>query len=446
MKRTNKICLTLLLALLVAALVCVGLTAAAKGETIVDRGSCGASLRWTLDIEGTLTFSGTGEMERYSADPSRYPQPLVDSPWYGDNRIKTVVVSSGVSSVSPFAFADCGYLETVVFPESLTEMDFSMFYGCGALKYILFAGSEAQWNGILTDDSSASVPDLCPSPYSLPDIRFNVVDWGYCFTESDSDCVVWLYDGTKTLTFFGNGAVMDQPGPVMTDNHGNQYPSSSVPPWLTNHAGDIDTVVLEEGITGAESAGVAPAGVKELIVLNRACDLSALKFKETVFLRGYLDSTAETYANTHGNCVFMPLCPVDYRHTVTLDMGDASTCSYNGHDAGIYCSECDKYFFGHEMKPRLSHTWSEWTVTQEPTTEQEGCRTHTCILCGISQIELIDKLSGSDSDTGTGIVDDYDNSGGNGGGNGRGGIWVTISYAMKGLVAWFKKLLSFFSK
>ena len=71
MKRTNKLWLTLLLTLLVAALVAVGLTAAAEdAPTIVADGYCGGegdgtNIVWVLTNDGTLTFSGTGAMKSY---------------------------------------------------------------------------------------------------------------------------------------------------------------------------------------------------------------------------------------------------------------------------------------------------------------------------------------------------------------------------------------------
>ena len=63
MKKTNKLLLTLLLVLLTAALVAVGLSAAAEDPTVVASGYCGGegdgtNLTWTLDSEGLLTISG----------------------------------------------------------------------------------------------------------------------------------------------------------------------------------------------------------------------------------------------------------------------------------------------------------------------------------------------------------------------------------------------------
>jgi hypothetical protein len=102
------------------------------------------------------------------------------------------------------------------------------------------------------------------------------------------------------------------------------------------------TVVLEECITGVSGfAFSANVGLKELIVLNPACDLSALDIKEPTFLRGFLDSTAERYAGTHRDCLFLPLCPADHRHTVV------PTEYSEGYSEGIYCVDCGAFLYGH---------------------------------------------------------------------------------------------------
>lgn len=57
MKQLSIRCLALILAVLLA----VPLIPAVHAE-IVDGGTCGDNLTWTLDEDGTLTISGSGEM------------------------------------------------------------------------------------------------------------------------------------------------------------------------------------------------------------------------------------------------------------------------------------------------------------------------------------------------------------------------------------------------
>ena len=105
----------------------------------VASGICGNNLRWTLDSEGTLTVSGTGEMYDYN----------LDAPWYEYREsIKKVEMQSGVTTVGVSAFMECSALKTVELPATLKEIHASAFAFCGMTEVELPAnlvslGSEA---------------------------------------------------------------------------------------------------------------------------------------------------------------------------------------------------------------------------------------------------------------------------------------------------------------
>lgn len=73
---------------------------------IVDSGSCGTNVTWSLNILGQLTITGTGAMTNYMNTT------LI--PWK-DNRssITSVVIEDGVTSIGEYAFAYCPNLATV---------------------------------------------------------------------------------------------------------------------------------------------------------------------------------------------------------------------------------------------------------------------------------------------------------------------------------------------
>ena len=65
-------------------------------DTPVASGICGNDLTWTLDSEGTLTVSGTGEM---------YDYDWQGQPWYTyNNSIKRLVLEEGITTVGQYAF------------------------------------------------------------------------------------------------------------------------------------------------------------------------------------------------------------------------------------------------------------------------------------------------------------------------------------------------------
>ena len=118
MKNLRKFAVTL--AVLLVALLC--LTATVSAAEIVDSGTCGDNLTWTLDDEGTLTISGTGPMY----DFSDYP------PWL-ELDVRSVVVESGVTSIGECAFEtindDLSMLTQISLPNTLKKIGFRAFAG-----------------------------------------------------------------------------------------------------------------------------------------------------------------------------------------------------------------------------------------------------------------------------------------------------------------------------
>ena len=113
MKRSIKRMLALALCLVL----CAGLLpGTARAAEIVDSGTCGENLTWVLDSEGTLTISGTGEMEDYNC-------PWVDQRSF----IQAVIISEGVTSIGDTAFYQCSKLSSVSLPDSLESIGSSAF-------------------------------------------------------------------------------------------------------------------------------------------------------------------------------------------------------------------------------------------------------------------------------------------------------------------------------
>jgi len=92
-----------LLGILFVTLLFVALLPTLANAEIVDSGTCGMdgdNLTWTLDDEGILTISGTGEMANGS---SLFPADM----------IKKVVFNNGVTNVGDYAFDNCTELLSV---------------------------------------------------------------------------------------------------------------------------------------------------------------------------------------------------------------------------------------------------------------------------------------------------------------------------------------------
>ncbi|MDD5903177.1 MAG: leucine-rich repeat protein [Oscillospiraceae bacterium] len=102
-------------------------TALAEGEVL--SGVCGESLSWTFD-NGTLTVSGTGDMDNYSSKS--------DIPWYQNaNNISSIVVEKGVTHIGEMAFRDCVNAVSVSIPEGVKTIGKYAFKECDALESVV---------------------------------------------------------------------------------------------------------------------------------------------------------------------------------------------------------------------------------------------------------------------------------------------------------------------
>ena len=114
----------------------------------IDSGTCGENLTWTLDIEGTLTISGEGEMENFGHGAS--PNKKDPAPWSDYcNEIKNVIVEHGVTSIGDYAFGHFQIadrwsvkryyytsLQTVTMADTVTHIGSNAFWFCSALEEI----------------------------------------------------------------------------------------------------------------------------------------------------------------------------------------------------------------------------------------------------------------------------------------------------------------------
>ena len=127
----------LLALLLCAVMVCAVFVQAlpvASAAEVTDSGSCGENLTWTLNTDGLLTISGTGEMEDYSFHGN--------VPWNGlVDKINCVVIRNGVTSIGNSAFYGCTGLTSITIPDSVTSIGGSAFNGCTGLTNITIPDS-----------------------------------------------------------------------------------------------------------------------------------------------------------------------------------------------------------------------------------------------------------------------------------------------------------------
>ena len=105
----------------------------ADNGDVIASGECGKNgdnLTWVLTVDGTLTISGSGEMEDYSQSTALITTAHWGTYW---EQITTVVMESGVTGIGEYAFCCCKNLTNVAIPEGVVSISEAAFNGCSSL-------------------------------------------------------------------------------------------------------------------------------------------------------------------------------------------------------------------------------------------------------------------------------------------------------------------------
>ena len=111
---------------------------------VVQTGTCGDNVKWTLTDNGVLTIEGEGAMSDYASDSAPWKKLSFTTVVIGEgvttignsafgyySEMTSITIPSTVTSIGEYAFCGCTGLESVTIPNSVTSIGESAFDGCG---------------------------------------------------------------------------------------------------------------------------------------------------------------------------------------------------------------------------------------------------------------------------------------------------------------------------
>lgn len=367
------------LALLVSALFCFNISIV-LGADSGDCSASGSSVKWNYDSStATLTISGIGEMKNtYIA--STVPWKSVKSD------VTTVIVEEGVTQIGRVAFyafssltsvslpntltsikggslnygafRECTALESIMLPESLTELDDMAFRGCSALKSITIPDSVTTLGTGVFRECTA----------------LTTVKYGTGLTSTGS---YTFYDaGVKNITFSSTITKIDE-----YSFYNCKMTKVEIPEEITSigtrafaNCTFLNSVTIYNSNTTFEGVSVG-----EEDPFNGS--------NQTVTFYGHKGSTTETFVENHPNSayIFVSIDPCDHASThevVTLE----PTCTEKGTTTQV-CDECGFVVSTAELAA-TGHSWQLVETIDE--TEENGhiLTNYICESCGAEKQEI----------------------------------------------------------
>ena len=372
-----------------------------NGADIIASGTCGTdldddweaddNLTWTLDAEGTLTVSGTGEMIDWPAwdiyaDEIKHvvledgvtsvgsnafygcrnlesvsfgkdvaylgiqafsnsglqsvviPDSVtsVGSGVFSHSAVKTVTVGKGLSALGSSMFAYTP-VETVILSEGLTEIGFGAFRECFSLVNIVIP------EGVTTIGNNAFHTCVCMEEITLPSTLETVQNNAF------NMCM-----GLQTVTFNGTQAQWD----AITVGSNNMYLQNATLLFADSHRHDFsasEPVIVESTCNqqGTKTTYCACGETNvELLPLAEHTPVTKPAVEPTCTQNGW---TEYTYCVVCETKITEPFYIYPTGHAHVVHAGVEPTCEETGLTSWENCSVCSEVFVQPESIPALGH-------------------------------------------------------------------------------------------
>lgn len=255
-------------------------------------GTCGENVTWEL-TGGVLTIRGTGAMNDYPAAPGADNIYRNNAPWKDSlDKITSVVIQPGVTSIGDGAFYGCKNLTSAAIPAGITNIGALAFYQCGL--------------------TSVTVP---ASVKVLEQQAF-----GYCGSLTS----ITLHEGLESIGHFAfdDTAIETLTIPDSVTYIGRNLPSTLKTLYLTGDSPDVDSnalVYIRSGVTVYVS-GKTASGYDKTVWQ---------KENVTLYLVDQITSMEEPAGETYSGKAYEPNVTVTNYKGEILANGTDYTVSYS---------------------------------------------------------------------------------------------------------------------
>lgn len=379
----SKRFLSILLVLLMVALSAPKMLADAA--SVVASGDCGlngSTVKWSLDSDGVLTFSGTGDMFSYPRTGTN------TAPWKTySSSIKSVVIKNGVTSISSSAFEGCN-LTSVSIPSSLKTIPEYAFNSCSYLTGVVIPEGVTEIASVAFSNcirmTSVTIPK---SVTSIQSFAFsgcsNLKTVTILSTSCEFGTFVFLNDTTKP-TLYG-------------------YRGSTAETYAKTKSGEVNFVALDGGINNPLNVVSVKANGKDL----EGAVLTASGTITITFDRGMTANQEANFAQIGiYNAAGKKVEGVTFTgFTKDDDLNMYTVLSYSGLANGAYTLKLGKDLkanngltLGKDVTISFTvkdsgsttpsnptthtHTYGSWIVERQATCQQTGTKYQVCTSCG----------------------------------------------------------------
>ena len=239
------------------------------------------SITAVLDVDGTLSISGTGAIKDGTTS--------LRLPWHSlASQVKNVVVDEGITNIPAYAFYECINLISINIPTSVTSIGGAAFYMCYSLSSIDMSNSITSIGGTAfykcTSLTNVTIPNQVTklSGNTFSDC-YNLVS--VTIPDSVTEISGSVFYKCTSLRY------VNIPKTVQRIANYTFYKCTS-----------LTTLDIPESVTSiGNSVFEGCTGLKTLYINNKSITFGTIAIPSTATLYGYSPSTTKTYSSTNGN-------------------------------------------------------------------------------------------------------------------------------------------------